>query len=421
MQHLLVVRSLLHRVGKVHRGTRWSWLLSDPEAEIQAANAISQLDAYVPLGEMDCSWLRQLLAQADNHELEPFTELLIDAGERRRELMRCWMRWASDCDCREDARHYASGTGGRQPLYGSSGWWMRIGTGWPTFIVPPSISALAASNDKPIFIPSAAQPAPWDSCHMTTDILIPCASGPDIPATLLVPPGAKSIVVLSHGILVDRHENGRFDRLGRILAEHGLASVRMDLAGHGNSAVSPQEATVAHMAYELIDVCKWAHDSLLVFPLLLQAFRERWQRLPITSFAHLSARARWSFSIGVLDSVSTFVLPDLPQMAEVFSPSLLAQARSSGAFDPQPHFTMSREMLFELEHYTVQAAYSAIDRPHIVFHGDQDELVSFARTRRITGENPQCQFVAVPDAVNAFTQSGHEAEIWRMLLEYLAH
>ena len=77
------------------------WLLSDPEAEIQAANAISRLDANVPLGEMDSSWLRHLLTQADNHELEPFTDLLIEAGERRRELMGCWMRWASECDCRD--------------------------------------------------------------------------------------------------------------------------------------------------------------------------------------------------------------------------------------------------------------------------------------------------------------------------------
>jgi hypothetical protein len=77
------------------------WLLADAESEIQAADAIYRIDSLVPLGEMDCSWLRQLLAGSKDQELEPFTDLLIAAGERRRELMGCWMNWASPCDCRE--------------------------------------------------------------------------------------------------------------------------------------------------------------------------------------------------------------------------------------------------------------------------------------------------------------------------------
>lgn len=77
------------------------WLLSDAEAEIQAADCIYRLDACVPLGEADASWLRQLLARADNHELEPFTDLLIEAGELRKELMGAWVSWARDCNCRD--------------------------------------------------------------------------------------------------------------------------------------------------------------------------------------------------------------------------------------------------------------------------------------------------------------------------------
>ncbi len=76
------------------------WLLADMETEIAAADAVYRLVTLAPLGAMDISWLRQLLAEATNHELEPFSDLLIEAGERRRELMGCWVRWASECDCR---------------------------------------------------------------------------------------------------------------------------------------------------------------------------------------------------------------------------------------------------------------------------------------------------------------------------------
>lgn len=70
------------------------WLLSDPDAEAEVAEAIYQLTVLTPFGEADDSWLRLLLGQAEQQELEPFADLLIAAGDRRRELMGAWIRWA---------------------------------------------------------------------------------------------------------------------------------------------------------------------------------------------------------------------------------------------------------------------------------------------------------------------------------------
>lgn len=81
------------------------WLLSDPEAEAEVAEAIYQLTALTPFGEADDSWLRLLLGQAEQQELEPFTDLLIEAGERRRELMGAWVRWTR----REDGSELRDG------------------------------------------------------------------------------------------------------------------------------------------------------------------------------------------------------------------------------------------------------------------------------------------------------------------------
>lgn len=82
------------------------WLLADADSEIAAADAIYKLQLYVPLGETDCSWLRTLLAETPHEELDGFGDLLIEAGERRRELMQVWLAWAgcpesdnSVCDC----------------------------------------------------------------------------------------------------------------------------------------------------------------------------------------------------------------------------------------------------------------------------------------------------------------------------------
>jgi hypothetical protein len=82
------------------------WLLADADSEIAAAEAIYKLQVYVPLGETDSSWLRTLLADSPHEELDSFGDLLVAAGERRRELMQVWLQWAGcpepedgDCSC----------------------------------------------------------------------------------------------------------------------------------------------------------------------------------------------------------------------------------------------------------------------------------------------------------------------------------
>jgi hypothetical protein len=82
------------------------WLLADVDSEIAAADAIYQLQLNVPLGEADSSWLRTMLMDTPHEELDGFGDRLVEAGERRRELMGLWLAWAScpapdesDCAC----------------------------------------------------------------------------------------------------------------------------------------------------------------------------------------------------------------------------------------------------------------------------------------------------------------------------------
>lgn len=69
--------------------------------------------------------------------------------------------------------------------------------------------------------------------------------GTVLAADIVIPPGASRGVVLVHGGGVNRHEGGFFDRLADGLARAGLASLRLDLRGHGESKGRPEDLTLA--------------------------------------------------------------------------------------------------------------------------------------------------------------------------------
>jgi hypothetical protein len=95
---LLELRAFVEREGGL-------WLLSDPDKEVAAADAIYRVGLHVPLGETDDSWLRTLLLETPHQELDGFTDALIAAGETRRELMAALVEWVRSCSADLRAPH----------------------------------------------------------------------------------------------------------------------------------------------------------------------------------------------------------------------------------------------------------------------------------------------------------------------------
>lgn len=84
---------------------------------------------------------------------------------------------------------------------------------------------------------------------MSTPVTLRALDGLRLAGTLLMPEGAPDrVVVFVHGGGVTRDEGGFFTRLADGLAEAGVASLRYDLRGHGESEGRQQEMTLcAHL------------------------------------------------------------------------------------------------------------------------------------------------------------------------------
>lgn len=252
-----------------------------------------------------------------------------------------------------------------------------------------------------------------------TEIHIPSLAGHKIPATLNGEP-EEVLCILCHGIFVDRNENGRFERLAQRLADGGIASLRVDLSGHGSSEVPSVDASVTTMSSEISDAVRFAVTS---YPkakicLVLSSFSGALFSLSNTVLDH-SGVNKFVFLNPVLDFEDVFVNPSKDEMSELFSARNIEECLNTGSFSPVPHFTMSRSFYLELAAINVARLYSQFNFEHLVIHGDADELVDYENTKRICETNASCHFETIPNAAHAFTDASHEMIAHRLLIDWI--
>lgn len=93
----------------------------------------------------------------------------------------------------------------------------------------------------------------------------------EVPVTWTYPAAADAdnpvpLAILIHGHGGDRHEEGGFTRVARKLAERGIASIRMDFAGSGDSSEAFRHNNLATMQADVLAAQRFAIDSGRVDP-----------------------------------------------------------------------------------------------------------------------------------------------------------
>jgi len=117
------------------------------------------------------------------------------------------------------------------------------------FLLPPLLSGLvimtACSSDQS---PSASQ----EFRSVETTFM---SRGVAVPATMVTPAtsdgGAFPLVVMAHGHGGSRNEGGGYSLVAETMAEHGIASIRMDFPGCGDSSESFTKNNLSNMLLDL--------------------------------------------------------------------------------------------------------------------------------------------------------------------------
>lgn len=90
-----------------------------------------------------------------------------------------------------------------------------------------------------------------------------------IPITLVQPAARKKplpLVILIHGHGGTRHEAGGFTQVAKVLAEQGIASVRMDFPGCGDSRESFSQNNLTNMLADIESAHQYAQSELDIDP-----------------------------------------------------------------------------------------------------------------------------------------------------------
>jgi pimeloyl-ACP methyl ester carboxylesterase len=227
--------------------------------------------------------------------------------------------------------------------------------------------------------------------------------GLHLSGTLVLPDGAGQAAVLVHGGGVTREEGGFFARLAAGLAEAGIASLRCDLRGHGDSEGRQEDLTIAGILADIraaiASVCSRVGTDRVA--LLGTSFSGG-----ICAYYAAQHPAELA-SLVMLNPLLNYrkrLIDDKPywhngQISDEAGRELLNQ----GYLVHSPTFKLSRPLLNEVFYLQPHTVLGDIQAPTLIVHGTKDTFIPVESSRgavqQLTTEH---RFLKVEGAQHGF-------------------
>ncbi|UWE12065.1 alpha/beta hydrolase [Actinacidiphila bryophytorum] len=228
--------------------------------------------------------------------------------------------------------------------------------------------------------------------------------GLHLAATLVTPSEpASRAVVLVHGGGVTREEGGFFSRLATGLAEAGVASLRFDLRGHGESEGRQEELTLTAIL----------NDIRVALAYTREATGAREVALNGTSFtggvaAYYAAHrphevSRLLLLNPQLDYKRRTIDTRPYWQNDSISDEMAAELEAHGAIAFTPTLKHGRPLLNEVFWFRPLDALPDVQAPTLIVHGDADTLVPIESSRSAVPRfSAPCELIEIPGSQHGF-------------------
>jgi dienelactone hydrolase len=252
--------------------------------------------------------------------------------------------------------------------------------------------------------------------------------GVAVPATIVTPANSADkplpLVVLAHGHGGSRTEGGAFPSVAAALAERGIASIRMDFPGCGDSTESFAENNLTNMLLDLQAARVFAEEQIEVDSerVGLLGFSMGGRLVVLLSEIDPSYRAMVTWAPAVLDRAERERVVTFGGADEYEKHKLRAQQEGSSLYttewgkqlDVGPGYFADLEATFPL------AALAKFEGPFLIIYGDADGTVwpsiSVSALKAATSSSETAE-LRIPDAGHGLGFYTNRPEIAELVVE----
>ncbi|MEU6731520.1 alpha/beta fold hydrolase [Nonomuraea wenchangensis] len=235
-------------------------------------------------------------------------------------------------------------------------------------------------------------------------------------ASLHIPDGAtrRSVVVFVHGFSSNRMENRSFVLMARMLEDHGIASVRFDLSGHGESDGDFFDVTITGEIVETRSVVQAVRGFDFADPdrIALVGMSMGGVVAGIVAAEEPGIRAACLWSPAA-------VAPFEVGAGHLKGRDIAAEIEEKGYFDADSH-RMSPALVDDITRLDVYGRSRPFTGPVRIIHGDRDDIAPVTYARRYLdhyGGNAELEVVEGAD--HGWSTVPHRTRLHRSTLQFL--
>lgn len=222
---------------------------------------------------------------------------------------------------------------------------------------------------------------------------------------------SRDIVIWMHGISVNKDEYLGFFREGALyLAHSGIASIRFDFRGHGESSGNSLDFSIVGQNLDVNAVIDYTYKKFANTKARLHLVGASFGAPPaiFAGVRYPDAIKSITLISPVLSYKRTFLEPETEWAAEIFSESQFQNLDKQGKLLFDREFWIHRRLVEEMRIVRPDVDLSELKQPVLVFHGDQDSMVSYDITAQICRGISNLRLVTMPGIDHGFMLGGDE-------------
>jgi len=208
----------------------------------------------------------------------------------------------------------------------------------------------------------------------------------------------NKVIILAHGITVDKDESGAFVQLADQFVENGFVAFRFDFRGHGESGGKSVDMTLSGELSDLTAVIKLIKQQYRQIGLLGASFGGGISTLYTAKHQDkLQALCLWN---PVLNYDHCFLNPTLPWIAKRKAHMKKDIQTQEWTTLGSRNFVLGRMLFEEMTIFRPYEEITKIKIPLIIIHGDKDTKVPYKDSKEYIN-NPE-NLVTIINAEHGF-------------------